>query len=143
MLSVSSESELQTLLYLLSISISLSRNLTLNDLGRCCGIRVTPGSVQHLAILLVRFIARLYMGNLFSICSESCFCQKFVALAYQRFDQFQNSATPMKLREPKASGDPVRLFYVWSRNIIFAISGYILLLFGQSKLLWQRKKQNS
>lgn len=65
----------------LFISISLCRNLTLNDLGRCCGIRVTRQCTTF---------SNYWSDSLLDY-------QKFVALAYQRF----------KISTPEASGNLV------------------------------------
>lgn len=113
----------------LSISISLSRNLTLNDLGRCCGIRVTPGSVQHLTILLVRFIARLYIGNWFPL--VRVFARNLLLLPI-------NDSTSFKIPPRRWSYDVNRKLpaiscdcFMYGQGILIAtfVTGCILLSF--------------
>lgn len=107
------------LLYL-CLSLFHSRNLTLNDLGRCCGVNTRQQAVYSIWQLLVRFIARLHRV-LISTCSDRVFARNLLFLPI-------NDSTNFKIlpRREASRKLPAPYDFVWSRNIRELRTGYIL-----------------
>lgn len=127
----------------LSLSISLSKfNIEWS--------RQVLRNTRHQAVysiwqLLVRFIARLHRKLIFTHVQTVFFCQKFVALAYQRFDKILSKLLYHEMyveKKKKTWGNLVQsdcMIKEQSSRDTWSS----MFRTRCNRLLWQRKKQNS